>query len=64
MGDLNKDCRVGYEDFDVMILYWTTEISGPDDPAVIADLNGDGIVNFDDWLLMADNWLECTWQCE
>lgn len=64
VGDLSRNCRVGYEDFDLMIQYWTTEISGPDDPAVIADLNGDGIVNFDDWLLMADNWLECTWQCE
>jgi hypothetical protein len=64
VGDLNKDCRVDYDDFDLMILYWKTEIGSSDDPAVIADINGDGIVNFDDWLLMADNWLECTWQCE
>lgn len=64
VGDLNKDCRVDYEDFDLLILYWKAEISGPDDPAVIADINGDNIVNIDDWFLMADNWLECTWQCE
>jgi hypothetical protein len=40
------------------------EISGPNDPAVIADINEDGIVNIDDWILIFDNWMECTWDCE
>jgi len=64
VGDLNGDCRVDYDDLDLLILYWRAEISGPDDPAAVADINGDGTVNFDDWVLLAEHWLECTWQCE
>ncbi len=64
VGDVTGDCRVDYDDFEMLILRWKAEISGPDDPAGSADINEDGVVDFDDWVLMWDHWMECTWQCE
>ena len=63
-GDISKDCRVGYEDLELLCRYWLIEISGPDDPAVVADVYEDGIVDFYDWAFIGTNWLECTWECE
>lgn len=64
IGDLNTDCRTGYEDLSLLSYYWLAEISDPNDPAGIADIYEDDIVNFCDWALIADNWLQCTWECE
>lgn len=63
-GDLTKDCEVDYEDLALLSRYWMAEASDPNDPAVIADIYEDGIVNFYDWALMAGNWLECTSKCK
>jgi len=63
-GDINKDCRVNYEDLGVLGRYWLSEISGPNDPAGVADIYEDGIVNFYDYLMVAGNWLGCNWECE
>lgn len=64
IGDLNTDCRVGYEDVALLCYYWLAEISDPNDPAVTADIYEDDIVNFHDWALAAVSWLECSWECE
>ncbi len=64
VGDLNTDCKVGYEDMALLCYYWLAEISGPNAPAVIADIYEDDFVNFYDWTLMANNWLQCNWECE
>jgi hypothetical protein len=61
--DISEDCRVDYGDMAIVYCYWLAEISDPNDPAVIADIYEDGIINFYDLALMADNWLECTWKC-
>ena len=64
IGDLDEDCRVGYEDVALLCHYWLAEISNPNEPAVIADIYEDDIVNFYDWALVAVSWLECSWECE
>ncbi len=64
VGDLNADCRISYEDLSLLSYYWLAEISEPNDPAGIADIYEDDIVNFCDWALIADSWLQCTWECE
>jgi hypothetical protein len=64
VGDINRDCRVDYEDLEILCDYWLAEINEPNDPAVIADIYEDDIVNFYDWALMADSWLQCNWECE
>lgn len=64
VGDLNVDCSVNYADLALFCGYWLAEISSPSEPAVIADIYEDGIVNFYDWALMADNWLKCSCECE
>jgi len=63
-GDVDEDCRVDYEDVYVFCSYWLCEIVDANDPAVVADIYEDGIVNFRDWALFADSWLECSWGCE
>lgn len=66
VGDLNEDCRVDYQDMELMCYYWLADTSNPNDPAIIADIyeDEDNTVNFYDWTLMAENWLKCTWECE
>ncbi len=62
--DLNKDCKVGYEDLRLMCTYWLYEIAEENDTAAAADLYNDGIVNFYDLALLANNWKVCTRNCE
>ncbi|MHC4395433.1 MAG: dockerin type I domain-containing protein [Planctomycetota bacterium] len=64
VGDINTDCKVGYEDLASLCQYWLAEISGPNDPAKTADVYEDDIVNLQDWALIAENWQECSWQCQ
>lgn len=64
VGDLSGDCRVDYDDVMLLCGYWLAEISGPDDPAAVADIYEDGVVDLFDWALMADSWGQCSWQCE
>jgi hypothetical protein len=63
-GDISKDCRVDYKDLEMLCDYWLAEINGPNDPAAIADIYEDDIVNFYDLALMAETWLQCNWECE
>lgn len=60
-GDASRDCRVDYEDLALLSRYWLAEIDGPGDPAGSADVYEDQVVNFGDWALMAEHWLEGTW---
>ncbi len=64
VGDLNTDCRVGYEDMALLCYYWLAEINEPNDPAAIADIYEDGVVNLYDMALLAGNWLYCNWECK
>jgi hypothetical protein len=64
LGDLNRDCRVDYEDLMLLSQSWLAETDGPDTPAADADIYRDHVVHFYDWALMAEHWRECTWQCE
>lgn len=63
-GDINKDCRVDYKDLKFLCDYWLAQVSGPDDPAKCADIYDDDIVNFYDFAIIGENWLECSWECD
>lgn len=64
-GDLNKDCKVDYEDLGLLCRYWLYEISDEaNDPAATADIYEDYIVDFYDLAILADNWRACTRDCE
>lgn len=62
--DLNEDCRVGYEDLELVCSYWLYEITEANKPAAAADLYEDYIVDFYDFALLAVNWRSCTYNCE
>jgi hypothetical protein len=62
VGDLNKDCRVNLSDFAILAAQWLQIPGKPS--ADIAPPDGDGIVNMQDLFVLAENWLNCTWQCE
>jgi len=64
IGDIDTDCRVGYEDLALLCQYWLVEISGPQDPAKAADVYEDNIINFQDLSLVSRNWLKCVFQCQ
>lgn len=64
VGDFNRNCKVDAEDFAVLCQYWLADINDPDDPAVIADIYEDDIVNFFDFALAANNWSTCNWECQ
>lgn len=63
-GDTNKDCRVDYKDLGLLCRYWLAEINDANDPAVIADIYEDDVVNLHDFALVAGSWGECSWECE
>jgi alpha-tubulin suppressor-like RCC1 family protein len=53
VGDLNGNCKVGYDDLFIMFENWLKS----DATADIAPVPGDGIVNFRDYTALAENWL-------
>jgi hypothetical protein len=63
-GDINRDCRVDYEDLEILCDYWLAEINDPQEPAKAADIYEDDVVNLYDMALLAGNWLYCNWECE
>lgn len=63
VGDFTKDCHVNFEDFAVFAVFWMAHLSGPDDPAGIADLYPDGVVDIKDLSVFLNNWLGCNWNC-
>jgi len=60
-GDISTDCRVDYEDLELLCRYWLAEINDLNDPAVIADIYEDDVVNLHDLALMANGWGKCSW---
>jgi dockerin type I repeat protein len=55
LGDVDDNFRVDIADAVMIADYWDSEITGPDDPAAVADLNGDGIVDDADLAMVLDN---------
>jgi hypothetical protein len=64
VGDLTRDCKVDYMDVEFMTGYWLVGISEPNEPANIADIYEDDIINFRDWAVLAAGWSDCTWSCD
>ncbi len=56
VGDLNADCWVDFDDLAVLCLQWLQEPGSP--PADIAPPDGDGVVNFLDFAVLASRWLK------
>jgi len=54
VGDIDKDCRVDYQDLALFCRYWLVEISEPNEAAKCADVYEDDIVNFHDWSLICE----------
>jgi hypothetical protein len=50
---LNGDCHVDYLDLEIMARDWLISEAG-----FAADINTDGIVDFKDYAILADKWLE------
>jgi len=63
-GDITHDCQVDYEDLGLLATYWLETVTGPQESAEVADVFKDNIINFKDWAVMAEGWLDCTWRCE
>lgn len=63
-GDINYDCKVDMIDLEIMCLYWLYPTDGSDNPAKAADLYKDteNIVDFRDFCVLANSWLQKTWQ--
>lgn len=57
-GNINNDCMVDMVDFAILASQWQQTPGNPS--ADIAPLGGDGIVNIDDLVLLAQSWL---WTC-
>jgi hypothetical protein len=57
-GNINNDCAVDMVDFAILASKWQQTPGNPS--ADIAPLGGDGIVNIDDLVLLAQSWL---WTC-
>ncbi len=57
-GDLDGNQTVDYFDLAILRGYWLAQITGPEDPAAIADIYKDqaDIVNFCDFALLAESW--------
>jgi hypothetical protein len=53
--DLDKDCYVGLSDLAIFSGVWAQQ-----GPSLVADINGDGIVDFLDFAEMAMHWLSCN----
>ncbi|OQY07491.1 MAG: hypothetical protein B6I25_01655 [Planctomycetales bacterium 4572_13] len=63
-GDLNMDCGVDLLDFSVLGSVWLADcndISDPNAPCHLADMDKSGIVDPNDLVLMSEHWLEKFW---
>jgi len=56
IGDFNNDCFINFTDFSISAGYWMTDESFVD----IAPPGGDGIVDFQEFAIIANNWLKGT----
>ncbi len=62
-GDINQDCRVNSEDFAEIANRWMYTWQANDDSAQKADLYPDHIINIADLRILAETWLNCSWDC-
>lgn len=53
MGDFEPDCDVDFDDLNLLVSYWLASCGDCQG----TDLVADGIVNFEDFALFAENWL-------
>ncbi len=57
--DLDGDCYVNSNDFEVFLENWLQVCTTPD-WCVSCDMNTNGSVDLVDFAILADNWLDCT----
>jgi len=62
-GDMTDDCRVDFEDLEVLSSFWLCEVAGPESPEAKADKYGDGFIDFYDYAMMAKDWGDCSFGC-
>jgi len=70
-GDLNRDCGVDLQDFSIFTSAWLADCQSVEDPGSplydpnipcsLADMDGSGIVDPNDLILMSEHWLEKFW---
>ncbi len=56
-GYLSSDCFVNFEDLLVLVESWLCPTGNPH-----ADITNDNEIDFQDFAVQANNWLECGWQ--
>jgi hypothetical protein len=54
-GDINKDCRVDFQDLAILASNWMVDISGSD--MIDPDMNNDNMVDIMDLRLLTQSWL-------
>ena len=64
MADFTQDCIVNLYDFAFFAGYWLDDFSDPESHAYIVDLEVDDTIDLSDLLLVAEEWLDCTWDCD
>lgn len=63
-GDVTHDCHVDLQDYAVLAGAWLSILTEPDDPARIADLMPDDLIDDQDLIMLVDDWLACSWDCQ
>ena len=63
VGDITQDCKVNLHDFGMLAAFWLAEVTVPDDPAAMADLDDNDTIGMSDLTVLAEHWLHCTWDC-
>jgi hypothetical protein len=53
--DLNCDCKVNFEDFNILASQWMNDCNDTN-CNLGNDINADGIIDYNDLLIMAENW--------
>ena len=56
--DLNRDCYVDFADFSIIAVNWFRDDLQPEDDYF--DIDTDGIIDFLDLLVLADEWVMCS----
>ncbi|MFC1738838.1 hypothetical protein ACFL1G_07320 [Planctomycetota bacterium] len=62
-GDIDKNCRVDYEDLRLFCIYWLDEVTKSGESAAAADVYEDNFIDFRDWAVLAENFSKCSWEC-
>lgn len=56
-GDINKDCRIDYEDLAIVAYYWMSEVNEQNCGGQSADIYKDGVIDFFDFAVLGESWL-------